>query len=844
MNPNDPQDLVFSIRKRRKKVSLWLRLSLWTVAIGMMAVGIFFTLVSWKLPSVSALQKFRPSLASEVYSTDHVKIGEFYRERRLWIPYQDVPPIFIKAFLAAEDSNFFEHGGVSFTGIMRAAIKNAISRGAKQGGSTITQQLAKGLLLTPEKTIMRKIREMILAFKLERFLTKEQILEIYLNQIFLGHNAYGIRGAANVYFGKEPKDLSLAQMAVIAGLPRAPSVDNPYSNLDRAEQKKKYVLGRMLDERYITKAQHDLAVDESVKPIVEQNINYLYAPYFVEYVRKYLAEKYGDRMILEGGLKIYTTVHSQVAQAAEKAVKYGIEELDHHQGYYGPLTRVAEKNLAGYPKILAAEQDASTPSPDRTYKALVTKVDDGKKIALVHLGDKEGFLALDDMKWARKPNPGVFWEYAQIQKVSQALKVGDLVLVRLPRGKEISRSIKGAPGGIVRFLLTQEPKVQGALLAVDPYSGAVRAMVGGYDFKKSEFNRAVQALRQPGSAFKPLIYTAALDKGYTPASVLLDIPVVYDDPTQDFVWKPKNYAGEFHGDTIFRDCLVDSRNVPTIKIVEDIGLDMVIDYAKRFGINSPLERNLSLALGSSAVTLAELTGAYAVFAAGGERYEQKIFVGKILDRDGNILERNIHEDLSLDLVAQTIVAEKSTVDEARRQDAIEAGKNPEASPLPSQYAISPQTAYIMTHLLKQVISSGTARRAYDAKRPAAGKTGTTNDNHDAWFVGYTPDLVAGIWMGYDDSNRSLGTMEDGGRVATPIWFDFMSDALMGATPRDFSIPPGVVSVAIDRTSGKLATRRDKDTLYEYFKEGTEPNDGQNADTPVQPKSVQDFYLQE
>ncbi|MCB0309154.1 MAG: PBP1A family penicillin-binding protein, partial [Bdellovibrionales bacterium] len=727
----------------------------------------------------------------------------------------------------------------------------------KQGGSTITQQLAKGLMLTPERTIMRKIREMILAFKMESYLTKDQILEIYLNQIFLGHNAYGIRGAANAYYGKEPKDLSLAQAATLAGLTRAPSRDNPIASLERADGKRKYVLGRMLEESYITKSQYEQALDESIQPLEDENLNFKYAPYFVEHVRKYLVQKYGDDLILEGGLRIYTTVDSNAAKAAEIALRRGIEDVDHHQGYYGPITKIKKKDRKDYPSVLMTEQDSKKLERDRFYKALVTDVDNKKKLVLIHLGHREGFIVFDDMKWARRPNPEVYWEYGLIQKPSDALSEGDVIWVRLPRDKENSKPIKNAPKGRVRFVLTQEPKVQGALLAMDPSNGEIRAVVGGYDFNKSEFNRAVQASRQPGSAFKPIIYTAALDHGYTPASVVLDIPVVYDDPGQDFIWKPKNYAGEFHGDTIFRDCLVQSRNVPTIKIVENIGLDTVISYAERLGIRSPLQRNLSLALGSSSVTLLELTSAYSVFAAGGRRRDQEIFVSKVLDREDQILERNSYHDLSMDLIAQTIVAEKQVLSELQHKEAIEAGKvvkvdpedpnQPEIVPtpeisLPSDYAISPQTAFIMTHLLKQVISAGTARRVYDAKRPAAGKTGTTNENHDAWFMGFTPDLVAGVWIGHDDASKSLGTMEDGGRVASPIWQAFMTEALVNE-PRDFEIPEGVIAVPIDRESGKRTELKDNNTLEEYFKVGTEPllNDPEKS---IDKKSVQDFYLEE
>jgi penicillin-binding protein 1A len=815
-------------------ILLWLSATVVIMAAALALLGF----VSLKLPSVASLKDFRPPLVTEVFSDEYIKIGEFYQERRVFVPLKEIPPLLIKAIIAGEDANFFQHKGISPTGIARAFVKNMISGEAKQGGSTITQQVAKGLLLTPERSIMRKVREAILAFKMEKFLTKEEILEIYLNQIYLGHSAYGVASAAQVYFSKELAELTLGEIAMLAGLTRAPSRDNPYTSLKNAREKQAYVLTRMAGENYITKKEKDAALEENVVPSGETNINLKYAPYFVEHVRRYVTEKFGDNLVLTGGLQIFTGLKAAASEAATNALRDGAEEIDRHQGYRGPLDTVSKLERPTFIQKLKDEQGEGPLDPKRNYKAIIIDVRDPQGIVAVSLGARSGVIPIELMRWARKPNADLLWSAHLIDKPSQALKTGDVVWVRLYQGDAVFKNVQA---GATVLQLVQEPRVQGALVSIDAQNGALRAMVGGYDFEKSEFNRAVQARRQPGSAFKPFIYAAALDHGYTPASILVDAPITYDDPTTELRWRPKNAGGKFFGDTIFRDCLIESRNVPTIKIVQDIGLDTVIEYAQKMGITSPLSKNFSLALGSSGVTPLELVSAYTVFPNGGKKLKEAISIKKIVDRDGKVLERNLFDDPALDIQEQAAVAERMALEQDGEQTAIQAGKDPKGA-LPKGYVLSPQTAYMMTHLLKQVITFGTGRKAAAINRPAAGKTGTTNDNHDAWFVGFTPTVVTGVWIGFDDSAETLGVQEEGGRVASPIWLAYMQKALQDVPISDFRIPEGLVEVKIDRKTGKLASAKTKNAAVEMFRDGTAPKE--TTEEAQSHKSSQEFFLQE
>lgn len=787
------------------------------------------------LPSVDSLKPYKPRVASEVYSKEMVKIGEFYTERRFFVPLTRIPATLSQAFISAEDASFYDHGGVSFLAIGRALIKNIQAGYKKQGGSTITQQVARALLLSPEKKYSRKVKEIFLAFFMEQFFTKADILEMYLNQVYLGNSAYGVQAASEVYFGKDLSELSIAEMAMIAGLTKAPSRDNPKNNFERAKGRQEYVLGRLREEGKITQEQFDLAIQEEITINPTADLNRSIAPYFVETIRTYVMDKYGADTVLHEGLKIYTTLQIKPALAATYALRRGIEQTDHRQGYRGPIETIEEDQIQAY-----AQTNMQVTHEDpfaRHVKAIVTELNDqGGWVKLLLADEQEGAMLLEHFKWARTPNNELYWENHLVKKPSQVFTKGDVIWVKpIHEVKETPEALAEIP----LFALYQYPEVQGSLISIHPNNGEVIAVVGGYNFEVSEFNRALYGKRQPGSAFKPFIYTAALDHGYTPASIINDAPIVYDDPTNEFTWKPKNYGGKFHGDTIFRDCLIKSRNIPTIKILQDIGVDTAIEYARNMGIESELERNFSLALGSSSVTPLELIRSYAVFANGGKRIET-FMITKIVDRDGVVLESRSNLTFQESLSSQINRVFEEQYQDQRIAQIAEIGKDPQAE-LPKPYVLSPQTAYITTHLLSEVITSGTGRRAISIGRPAAGKTGTTNDNLDAWFVGYTPELMAGVWIGYDD-RKPLGVLEGGGRTAAPIWLNYMEVALENRPKTDFYNPPGLTYVQIDPETGKLATERTARPVFEVFREGTEPT----AFTSEEQKSkkAQEFFLME
>ncbi len=731
---------------------------------------------SSNLPYIGSLKDYRPPVITEVYSSDGELIGRFYKEKRIVIPLEDMPDHLIKAFIAAEDARFYEHSGLDFVGIARAMIKNLTAGKIEQGASTITQQVARSLLLkNMERTYRRKVREAILALQIEKNFSKDRILFLYLNQIYLGHGAYGVEAAAWTYFGKPASELSLAEAALLAGLPQAPARYSPMRHMERAKARQRYVLQRMREEGFITPQEEKEAYAQPIALASNKESVFARAPYFTEYVRQYLLERYGKERLYGGGLKVYTTVNLKMQEAARKALDRGLRELDKREGYRGPLRHLGPDEMDAYLEDMALQLEGVDLTPGKILEALVVEVNDEHQEARVRMGDTNGVLPLSQMKWARKPDPLVPYYHpkAKLSKVSEALQPGDVILVRLVDKKD----------GNWVVALEQTPLVQGALLCMEPGTGKVRAMVGGRDFFESQFNRAIQARRQPGSAFKPIIYAAALDWGLSPAHVIMDSPFISDQNPDDIVWKPRNYKGRFFGPTILRTALAKSRNVITVKILRKIGIEYAVAYARRLGITSPLSPDLSLALGSSGLSLLELTRAYCTFANGGTLISP-IFVERVEDRTGMVIEEN--------------------------------------QPFGEQ-AIAPETAYVMTDLLKAVVQEGTGWRIKALKRPAAGKTGTTNDLRDAWFLGYTPQLVTGVWVGYDD-HRPMGKGETGSRAASPIWLYFMAEALKGSPARDFDIPPGVVFAKIDARTGLLASPYSKKTVFQAFKQGTEPKE--------------------
>jgi penicillin-binding protein 1A len=825
-------------KNKQSRFPLWLKGLIGAVAAGIVAVVVLVLVIAWDLPSVDSLKPYQPDVATEVYSKEMIKIGEFYQQRRFFVPIDEIPATLIHSFLAAEDAEFYDHGGVSFMAIGRAFIKNIQAGYKKQGGSTITQQVARALLLSPEKKYSRKVKEIFLAFFMERFFTKNEILEMYLNEVYLGNSAYGVQAAAEVYYGKDLSELTIAEMAMMAGLTKAPSRDNPKKDFEKATGRQQYVLGRLLAESKITQAEYEQALAEEIYIEPFSDLNATIAPYFVENIRTFLMDQYGADRVLKEGLQVYTSLRIKAALAGRDAVKRGIEEIDRRQGYRGPLENLTSDQQETFIQETLASQKSNPPSG--YWKALVENIDDANGWVSIHTGLEQGRIHISTMNWARKPNTNLSSEANLIKRPSEALSKGDVILVRknsdaLASDIEVPETLKTR----TNYELFQVPEVQGALISLDPSTGEIVSMVGGYDFDLSEFNRVLQAKRQPGSAFKPFVYAAALDHGYTPGSVINDAPIVYDDPTNEFRWKPKNFSGKFYGDTIFRDSLVNSRNIPTIKMVQDIGIDPVIAYAKKMGIASDLQRNFSLALGSSSVSPMELARGYAVFASGGKRIEPFSII-RIIDRHGEIIEENESTSYMTPLLDQLAQLDHLEFEAQKVRKVAELGKDPLAE-LPEPYVLTPQTSYIMTHLLKEVITSGTGRRALALGRPAAGKTGTTNDNLDAWFSGYTPQLVTTVWFGYDD-RQPLSYREGGGRTATPVWLDYMKTTLEDKPVLDFDIPPRLVFAQIDADTGKLATDKTERAIFEVFREGTEPTE--YTDRNKRSNQTQEFFMQE
>jgi penicillin-binding protein 1A len=752
--------------------------------------AVLWYLWSSNLPYIGSIKEYNPPIITEIYSGDGEAIGRFWDEKRILVSLEDVPQNLIDAFVAAEDARFFEHEGVDLMGIVRAFFKNVVAGKIAQGGSTITQQVTRSLLLeNREKTYRRKAREAILSLQIEKSFSKERILFLYLNQIYLGHGAYGVEAAARTYFNKKAEDLELAESALLAGLPQAPSRYSPLVNFDKAKGRQRYVLQRMREEGYITEEEQRGALQFALTIQPTEKAAFEQAPYFAEYVRQYLQRKYGREVLYRGGLKVYTTLDLKMQQAAQKAVKRNLAEFDKREGFRGPLRHLPPEERQAFLQASMEALAEEAPEVGSIVEGLVESVDDGKKEVIVRVGEGLGQLPFKEMKWARVPDHEVAYYDAKLEAPGKVLQEGDVILVRI-KGK-------GSTPYVWKLSLEQKPEIQGALLCMDVKTGRIKAMVGGRDFSDSQFNRAIQARRQPGSAFKPIIYAAALDSGMNPASIILDAPYISSmkPDEEEQVWKPKNYAEKFFGPTLFRTALIKSRNVITVKILRKIGVNQAVEYAQRMGIESDLSPDLSLALGSSGLSLAEITRAYAVFANGGVMIEP-IFINRIEDRSGEIIEE--------------------------RQPSTER-------------VISEDTAYIMTDLLKAVIQEGTGWRAKALKRPAAGKTGTTNDMRDAWFLGFTPHLAVGAWVGYDD-RKPMGKGETGSRAACPMWLYFLKDVLKDRPVEDFTVPEGVVFAKIDASTGLLASQHSRQTVFQAFKEGQEPK--KHSVKPKAPKSGQ------
>ena len=832
-------------------------------------LGIYFFFAR-DLPDIRTIEDYKPPVISEVFADDGSKIGEFWTECRIFLPYEQIPRRVAQAFVDSEDERFWEHKGVDMRSIARAFVANLRAGSTKQGGSTITQQITRALLLSREKSMTRKIREAILATRLERYLDKEQILTLYLNQIYLGNRAYGVEAAARNYFRKPLKELSLAQTALIAGLPTAPTTFSPINNRAEARARQTHVLRRMREVGHITLAEEQAALKEEF-PIYVSGIDKDFtdrdAAWFVEHVRRIVKERYGDDFLYNMGLKIHTTANMPMQRAANSAVRSGIERIDRQLGWRGPLGHVGtdeiSKKAAEIGSELAEKQGIVIPWPPESgeahppalkfktgevYEAIVTDI--SGKDTFIQIGNVSGVIKQDGLKWARRFVPGgIGYEGgAYVNDPKSVLGVGDVILAR--------RLEDGT------FQLAQEPAVQSALVSVDPNNGFLKAMVGGYDFAKSEFNRATQALRQPGSSFKPFVYAAALDKGYTENTTIVDGPVNFQVGKNMF-WAPKNYGGNYGGPMSFKGCITMSRNIPTAKIVFDIGTHYLTAYQRKMGITTQIDKYLSMSLGANAVYLAEMVQAYSVFVNHGI-LNRTIAITKIEDSKGNVLEEmgKKPEKKGSDQEEIDWTGAPLGIEEEKKEKKVEAEPQEKApapsvgrdipadelntalweeaakwierdklnltdlelktlygSAVPEGHVITPQTAYIMVDMLKNVVTSGTATRVRALNKPAGGKTGTTNDETDAWFIGFVPDLVAGVWIGYDEVQK-IGRGVTGGVYAAPIFIDYMKVATEGWEAKDFPKPDDLPANIADLAGGSSLFGSSPKTIIPGQFEGT------------------------
>ncbi|WP_457674225.1 penicillin-binding protein 1A [Thiolapillus sp.] len=750
-----------------------------------------------ELPSTDNLREIRLQVPMRIFSADGKLIAQYGEKRRDPVSYDEIPPDMVHAFLAAEDQNFFQHYGIDPAGLARAAVTLALTGHKKQGGSTITMQVARNYYLTRKRTFTRKIREIFLALHIEQELSKEEILELYLNKIYLGHRAYGIKAAAQVYYGRDLDELTLAETAMIAGLPKAPSNYNPVTNPKRAKQRRNYVLGRMLALGYITPEQAEEARKAPVTASLHHAEVELEAPWVAEMVREKLVREFGPETYTSG-LKVYTTITSKLQQAANEGLRMALEEYDRRHGWRG-----AEKHFDQLPDSdEALDELLSGTSPVHDLlPALVTETEE--KTARLYLGKgKRITLAWKGLSWAR-PYEDESHRGDKPKKTADILQPGDLVRVRQRTDDK----------GESWWELAQVPAVAGALVSIDPMDGSLNALVGGYDYHTSKFNRAIQARRQPGSGFKPIIYSAALEAGYTAASVINDAPVIMESNGEDETWRPENYSGKFYGPTRLRWALTKSRNLVSIRLLRSMGIKHALEHARRFGFDpDQLPHALSLALGSGEVTPWQMARAYAVLANGGYLIEP-YFIERI-EKDGEI----IYE------ADPVVVGCEETAEETATGDG-EAGEEstPEtAACRPAPRTLPEDNRYIMYSMMQDVINRGTAVRARSLGRTdLAGKTGTTNEQRDAWFTGFNQHIVTTVWTGFDDNSR-LGKGEVGGRVALPAWIAFMKVALEDIPDDPPVMPPDLVTVRIDNDTGLQVSGSSRNSSFEIFRPGNEP----------------------
>lgn len=883
----------------------------------MTVLGVLFVIgvigyFSMSLPQISSLADYNPPIPSKVYSKDGEVLLEIFNERRQLVNFEDVPQVIVDAFLAAEDDNFFEHDGIDYTGIFRALVANIKAGRVVQGGSTITQQVAKSLLLTRDRSIRRKIQDFLLALRIEEKFTKEEILYLYLNQVYLGGGYYGIHAAFDGYFGKSLEEATIAESAIIAGLLVAPGRYSPYRNPRAAKMRQNYVLRRMFETGKITEEEYRAAQVEQIR-FQDRRPSRFKAGHFSDWIRQRLIRKLGEDELRNGGYRIYTTLNWRLQKKAEDEMMRGLKEIDKRQGYSGPLKNLGsdsevirewelekraellrsfssyfvlnedlervyefeideewlerrDEHLEKWDEVVGerrfvagnveGDQLLASLEGGEMYPAVVLHADNWQRLIYVSVGGAIGIIPFNHFRWARErsiTNERENWSW--VTRPSDIVSPGDVVLARLIRrsvsiwphvhaphrdqlaempNKDKLQKIRDAR--YMLMFLDQEPEVEGALLSISPQTGEIVSFVGGYDFRRSQFSRATQARRQSGSAFKPLVFAAALEEGYTPSTIVLDTPEALAGVEEGLNWKPRNYDGQFKGPITFRNALEQSRNVPTIKIAEDIGVRKIHEFVDRVGFNAKLPPDLTLSLGTFGSTLLDMVTTFGIFPNGGRLIEPKSII-RIVDRHGRevVIEEEIEEDVIVDTYADEYgeieakeldpFEDRNEVDlelAAQIEEIVEEEKiNPFLENLTDTQVYDERLAYIMTNLLRGVVLHGTGRGASHISSFLGGKTGTTNNFVDAWFVGFSSNVVTGVWTGFDD-NRPVGWAETGARSALPIWSAYMSEALRVFGENDFRIPPGIINVMVDKETGEPARRGSQSSFMEAFVEGTEP----------------------
>jgi len=776
----------------------------WIFAVGtvLFLVGIagaagMFWHFSKDLPDYSQLQDYEPPVMTRVHASDGALVAEYARERRLYLPIQAIPKLVLNAFIAAEDKSFYEHGGLDFIGIARAGlhyVQNYGSSRRPQGASTITQQVAKNFLLTNEVSLDRKIKEALLALRIERTYSKDKILELYLNEIYLGLSAYGVAAASLLYFDKSVHELTPAEAAYLAALPKAPNNYHPFRQRERAIERRNYVLDRMVEDNFLKREDGETWKKDPLTITSRTTGAHIFAAeYFAEEVRRDLNDRYGEKKLYEGGLSVRTTLDPKLQNMAREALTKGLVKFDETQGYRGAIQKL---DISGDWGVKLADVKAF--SDVRWRLAVVLEVNDqSARIGLQPAREPGGGVS-KDRQIGNIPIEGVKWAKAAAgpdrkppTKVGQVLVPGDVVFV----------DVVDKDAG--KYRLQQIPEISGAFVAMDPLTGRVLAMVGGFSFDQSQFNRATQALRQPGSAFKPFVYAAALDNGYTPSTVVMDAPIEVDTGSGG-VWKPENYSHKFYGPQTLRFGIEHSRNVMTVRLAQDVGMPLIAEYAKRFGVYDDMPTYLSFALGAGETTVMRMVAAYSMFANGGKRIKPTL-IDRIQDRYGHTIFKHDQRECRGCQADKWVNQNEPSMVDRREQ------------------VLDPMTAYQITSMMEGVVQRGTATVVREVGKPVAGKTGTTNDEKDVWFVGFSPDMAVGVYLGYDKP-RQIGNRATGGGIAAPIVKEFLKSALAEKPAVPFRVPPGLKLIRIDPKSGMRIAAGSPGGLLEAFKPGTAPPD--------------------